>query len=364
MRVGIISMQRIYNYGSFLQAYALKRMMENRGHDVSFADINAKKDYAPAKQGRLQRTLERMKKFDRYIFRRVSDSKKNKQLIGLLKREQSHYLGLNDTHMTEAGCDAVIIGSDEIFNCSSRSLWGINGQRFGNIPGVGTIISYAASCGYTDVSYLASEDRQEVIDGLKKLNYISVRDQNTYNFVKAVSGRTAEINLDPVLIYDFHKEQDQIENVSVPKFPYMVVYAYHNRIESIEEINAIKRYAQSRGLRTIAIGGSLPWCDEFVVLTPFQVLAYFKHASCIVTDTFHGTVFSVKFNKPFAVIVRESNANKLDDLIQRLGVEPHKVSDMQKLDAALDMVDDYESTNAIIATEIEHACAYLTGAGF
>lgn len=111
---------------------------------------------------------------DRYIFRRVSDSKKNKQLIGLLKREQSHYLGLNDTHMTEAGCDAVIIGSDEIFNCSSHSLWGINGQRFGNIPGVGTIISYAASCGYTDVSYLASEDRQEVIDGLKKLNYISV----------------------------------------------------------------------------------------------------------------------------------------------------------------------------------------------
>lgn len=74
-------------------------------------------------------------------------------------------------------------------------------------------------------------------------------------------------------------------------------------------------------LKTIAIGGSLPWCDEFAVLTPFQVLAYFKNAQCIVTDTFHGTVIAAKFNKPVAIIIRDSNYNKLWDLVERLHIQ-------------------------------------------
>lgn len=363
MRVGIISMQRIFNYGSFLQAYALKRIIQARGHDVQFVDINAKEGHIVTQQSKVQRLFERLKKCDEYLLRRMLDSRKNKLLNDLLKREQSCYLGLCENHMTEAGCDAVIIGSDEIFNCSSVSQWGIDGQRFGNIPAVGTVISYAASCGHTDLSYMADEDRQEVVSGLQRLKYISVRDKNTYDFVKSVSGREAEINLDPVLIYDFQEEICKGEADLVPDFPYMIVYAYHNRIESAEEIKAIKGYAQERGLRTIAIGGSLPWCDEFKVLKPFQVLAYFKHASCVVTDTFHGTVFSIKLNKPFAVIVRESNANKLDDLIDRLDAGAHKVKDMKKLKSILDLTDDNERSNAIITAEIKHTYTYLENAG-
>ena len=103
----------------------------------------------------------------------------------------------------------------------------------------------------------------------------------------------------------------------------------------------------------------MPWCDEFAVITPFQVLAYFKHAACVVTDTFHGTVISAKLNRPVAVLVRDSNMNKLDDLLKRLHIEQHKVFDMGQLEQILQLNDNYAECNKIIATECEHTQKYF-----
>ena len=71
----------------------------------------------------------------------------------------------------------------------------------------------------------------------------------------------------------------------------------------------------------ISIGHYFSWCDEVVIPTPFEVLAYFKGASYIITDTFHGSVFSIKFNKEFCTIVRDMNSNKLVSLLKQFGLE-------------------------------------------
>lgn len=364
MRIGILSMQRVINYGSFLQSFALKTEMEKRGHEVVFVDIEKKQGYVPVRKSKLQIKLEKAKYIDRYFFRRVKDSKKNTLLNEVLYKAQKDYLKLTDGNMTASGCDAVIIGSDEIFNCSPESVWGINAQRFGDIPDVSKTVSYAASCGYTAVGDMGDEDKEIVASALKKLSVVSVRDDNTRDFVKTLADIEPEMNLDPVLIYDFEKEIAQGEKEGYPDYPYMVVYAYHNRIDSKKEINAIRRYAKENGLKTIAIGGSLPWCDDFAVISPFQVLAYFKHASCIVTDTFHGSVIAAKLNKPLGVLVRESNANKLDDLLKRLKIEKHKASEPDMLKNALNCVDNYEECNEIVAREAEHAQKVFDKAGF
>lgn len=364
MKIGIISMQRINNYGSILQAYALKKLLEIRGHDVGFVDIPPKIGYVPHTETKLSRFINRMRKIDKYIIRRLADSKKNKIMDQMFSSEQKNMLGLKNEQMSEKGYDAIVIGSDEIFNCSSISYWGINGKRFGNIPNVSKVLSYAASCGYTDSTDITNDDDlQEIKNGLQNLNYISVRDKNTFQFVQKLNGRNPEINLDPVLIYDFKHEIDSVSPDCLPEYPYMIVYAYHNRIDSSDEIKAICDFAKVNDLRTVAIGGALPWCDEFRVLSPFQVLCYFKNAEYIVTDTFHGTVFSVKMNKRFAVIVRENNANKLDDLILRLKVDRHKVTDINDLSGVLNLNDNYEEANIIIKDEIQHTLEYFQRAG-
>ena len=258
----------------------------------------------------------------------------------------------------------MVIGSDEIFNCDTNSMWGITGQRFGDIADVDFSVSYAASCGYTGLDNIQVSDRRTIENGLKKISHISVRDKNTFEVVKRISGRSANYNLDPVLIYDFGEEVKIGEKSGIPSEPYMIVYAYHNRIDDEDEIKSIRDYAKSNGLKTIAIGGSLPWCDEFAVLTPFQVLAYFKNAHCIVTDTFHGTIISAKFNKPVAVIIRDTNYNKLQDLVERLHIQQHIYHKGNDIDSILQIKDDYDLCNKEIIKGIKETDEYLKSCGF
>lgn len=360
MKIGILSMQRVYNYGSFLQSYALKKMLEGMGHSVKFVDIESVEEKRePVRTTLWEKYLKKIKYIDKYFFKRMEFSKKNAQLNQLFDSWHRDYFNLGKDFSDATGCDAVAIGSDEIFNCDSNSKWGIKGQRFGDIPNVPCVFSYAASCGYTEMKDIAFEDRRIIENALKKMQAISVRDKNTFRFVKEFTGSEPELNLDPVLGFDFKEEVEQGISEGIPDYPFMVVYAYHNRIDSKEEIDMIQKYAKKHGLRTIAIGGSLPWCDEFQVLTPFQVLAYFKNAACIVTDTFHGTVISAKFNKPLGILVRESNANKLEDLIERLCIDEHKIKNISELERILDQPLDYQRCNDVIASEKEHTKKYL-----
>lgn len=359
MKVGILSMQRVNNYGSFMQAFALKNILEERGHEVVFVDIEVSCNANGNRKRNHFKVLKKLRYLDRYVLRRIEDSKKNRKLNDFFQKYQKKYLNLKEQRMGSNGCEAVIIGSDEIFNCASESKWGITGQRFGNIPGVEIVASYAASCGYTCIDDLRNKDRNVVIEALQKMDSISVRDKNTANFVRQLTEKIPKEHFDPVLIYNFEKQVAIGEKEGIPNIPYMIVYAYHNRIDTEHEINAIKKYARLHHLKTIAIGGSLPWCDEFAVLSPFQTLAYFKHAACIVTDTFHGTIFSVKFRKPFAVIVRPDNVNKLDDLLERLKITNHKVTDILMLDRILLQNDSLDTCFALIESEKVNTYKYL-----
>lgn len=363
MKIGIISMQRVKNYGSLLQAFALKRMLEQRGHEVSFIDIKVGADaVTPSRIKRFSFMIKKILLVDKYFFKRVEYSKKNKELDRKFEIYQKDYLLVDKPQLSVDGLDAVLIGSDEIFNCSSKSDIGIDGQRFGLIEGDAFSASYAASCGATSLLDTSENDKQVITRALNNMKAISVRDTNTARFVRNLTGKKPVENLDPVLIYDFKKELNIVK--SSPREPYMVVYAYHNRINTKAEIQAIKGYAKKRGLKTIAIGGSLPWCDEFVVLDPFEVLSYFKNAECIVTDTFHGTVIATKFNKRVAILIRTNNFNKLDDLTRRLCIQKNVAHDASEIERILDNTDfDYSESNEIIDKGKKAALCYFTDIG-
>lgn len=360
MKIGILSMQRVYNYGSFLQAYALKTVLEKRGHSVGFVDIEKENLKFKEETTKFERIV---KNIDRYFFKRISCSKKNKELNELFRCEQKKILSLTDEKMNADGYDMVVIGSDEIFVADPVGPWGMSSQRFGDIPAVKETVSYAASCGYSHLENNSEADIALIKKGLSGLKNISVRDRNSYELVHKLTGKMPEINIDPVLLYDFESELKTGEKMGYPDYPYMVVYAYHNRIKSKEEIGAIKKYARDKGLKIICIGGSLPWCDEFAIIHPFQVLAYFKHAECIVTDTFHGSVIAAKLNKNFATIIRESNENKLGYLLDMLSLRDREIKDLSLLHKKLDDKADFTECNEIITREIAHSMRYLDNCG-
>lgn len=360
-QIGIMTMHRVRNYGSFLQAYALKKILEREGYSVRYVDIETV-GHPTAKMNAVVSTFAKLKYFDRYFLKRLHFQKCRRKIRDVFDCAQREYLGLQDTFLSAEGCDAVVIGSDEIFNCDSEGDFKITAERFGEISGVPRVIAYAASCGYTSLSNIAQADLQIIARGLRHLDVVSVRDENTAQFVGRFREGEVLRHLDPVLIYDFEEELTAVKADVLPKEPYMVVYAYHNRIHDRKEIKAIRAYAKKHGLKTVAVGGIQVWCDEYAVLTPFEVLSCFQNAACIVTDTFHGTVMSAKFNKPFAVMVRDSNANKLEDLLTRLAMQDHRVNNPEELAGILDSKTDYSVCNQILETEKVRGEGYLRSA--
>src|SRR6218665_38869 len=118
-------------------------------------------------------------------------------------------------------------------------------------------------------------------------------------------------------------------------------------MESEEEINAIKAFAAKEGLRVVSAGFFHEWCDENVVVTPFELLRVFADASYVVTDTFHGSIFALKAEKKLATLIRDksqwgSNSNKVRFLLEQFGMGSRILSDMAQLEHVLKDPAPYE----------------------
>lgn len=353
MRVGILSMQQITNYGSFLQAYGLKSMIENLGHKVEFINIIPGEQLPQYRIGKFHKL--------NLMLKRLKVKHPLKQLQCTLKlhkrfdKEFKPELGVRDNDAT-THYDTVVIGSDEVFNVAQATWFGFSPQLFGEGLNTDKVISYAGCFGATTIDKL----RELRIDGrigslLRQMESISVRDKNSSEVVKALTGKTPYLHVDPVIAYDFEKELRLPETNE----EYMLIYTYPGRMNNPDEIEGITTYARKHNLKIVAIGNYFDWVDEVVTPHPFEVLGYFKKANCIVTDTFHGTVMSLKYNRPFATIVRGMNSNKLSGLLEQFSLSHRIVRNMIDLEVILDSPIDYPMVNDIISAEQARTKEYL-----
>lgn len=353
MKVAILSMQQVKNYGSFLQAYSLKHNIESLGHTCDFINIVPGEqlgEYKISKFHKVKLLFQRLAGIDF-----VKRFKTIKEFQTRFSKEFLPELGVQPGFNTKH-YDVVVIGSDEVFNCAQKTWFGFSRQLFGDSLNADKVITYAASFGATTVEKLMQLGIKDAVATLlKKLDKISIRDANSLETTKALTGNVPEKHLDPVFIYNY----DHLLPPSVPLKDYMIVYTYPGRITDKAEISAIKAFAKNKGLKLISIGHYFPWCDDVVVPHPFEVLAYFKNASYIVTDTFHGSVFSIKYNKQFATIIRGMNSNKLTHLLEQFNLSSRIIRNTDDLPTIMEKPIDYGSVNAMIAQETERSRQYL-----
>ena len=360
MKICILSMQRVNNYGSVLQAYALKKIIEEFGHQVEFIDIkrgenetlniqcdNLTLDKKDDKNWLALQMLRIKYKFSNLRAKRMFDFFRMTEL------------GIDCKKVDDFIYDVGVIGSDEVFNCLQKSKWGFAPQLFGEVTNSKSVITYAASCGATTEAALSEDLRAAIISAMSNLNAISVRDENTASFVRTLTGREPQYNLDPVAIGDFTKEIQSIDlNNKVPS-RYCLVYSYEGRISEGKTIKAILNFCENHNLVPIAPFGKQKWIQSQSVLAPFEILKAFENAECVITDTFHGTLFGAKFGKKMAVIIRESNRNKLMDLTFRLKIEDHVLQDINELENVLNKNLDRPEIDKILARERERSITYL-----
>lgn len=355
MKIGILSMQHVRNYGSFLQAYALKTTLESFGHQCEFVDIEP---------GHQLPGLERnMKYLVGMAFKRYFNWNAIVSSLGRMKYQKLYYERFDREYLPELGVhkhtfddyDLVVIGSDEVFNFNQHASYGFTTQLYGDVKNAKKVISYAGSFGTTTIDVIDKFGVRDLLtQAMSKMAAISVRDTNSFEVVKSLLGMEPSFNIDPVLMFDYQKYAREPK-----KKDYIIVYSYPNRIKGKEEIEAIKRFAKEKGKKLISICFYFPWCDDTVIPHPFEVLGYMKNADYVITDTFHGCVMSMKFNKRFVALVRDSNRQKMSSLLNQFGLGGRMCEEFGDLNQRMDNVIDYASVNEIIAKETEKSLTYL-----
>lgn len=354
-------MQRICNYGSFLQAYGLKRLIENLGCRAEFVDYHPGRCLVGQKHAheitRIGKALDTfrlqapVRAKIRYINHKRNFGRRYYPMLNMPKT--MNY----DTHK-----DVLVIGSDEVFNCvQSNKNVGFTDELFGKGSDASKVISYAASFGNTNMEKLEEHKVAELVKNcLLDFNALSVRDENSRKIVEALTGREPEVHLDPVLIYDFKEEIPDMEEIS----PYMILYGYNGRFTE-NECEKIKEYARNKNLKIYCIGGIQHGCDKYLDLSPFEVLAYFKHAKCVVTDTFHGCIFSIISQRRFAAFIRRNeygcygNAEKVGDLLERGNLSQRQVKTTKELDIVLDTPLNRKEIDEWLKREKSRTQSYL-----
>lgn len=360
--IGILSMQRVINYGSFLQAYALKQILLKNGVDeVYFIDIKPGRQLSGFETRKNILTM--IKNILRVVLSGGLFSKlKEKIFYGKLQESLERNFSLLELDKTPPNVlDLVIIGSDEVFNCCQKTTWGYTLQLYGKIHEAYKVISYAGSFGHTTYEQLIKFDiNREIGNQLKTLLAISVRDQNSYDIVNKITGIKPEIHLDPVLVYGYQEELKD-RTIYYPE-RYMIVYSYQGRIAKKEEVKEIILFAKSKNLKILSLYCYYDWCDKDIIPDNLlDVLSWFKGAEYVVTDTFHGTIFSVITKRRFCVFVRDSNGEKINYLLDQLSLKDRIVLKecTSLLEAILSTNINYAVVENILHQEREKAMEFI-----
>lgn len=267
-------------------------------------------------------------------------------------RAESGIIG--NYYTDEKDLDAVVVGSDEVFALHT----GPTPAFFGHALPSKKVFAYAGCFGPTDYDDVVAKHCNAFVEsGLKAMCGLSVRDENSREAVEKLTGINPKLVCDPALLYGYEEEIAKMEKPI--KENYLLVYAYDGRMDTLEEVAAIKAYAKAHGLKTLSPGFYHPWVDYNINVDPVNLLGYFKHASGVVTDTFHGSVMSIITDASMTVCTRESNHFKLYNLLAEYGLENRIVTSWDMLPKVLDVPVDFNPVHEQVKARRADAMSYL-----
>lgn len=334
MKIGIVTIYKCYNYGSFYQAYGLQRYLESLGHDVSFLDLDTKFN----RRYRLRKQFSRDIKRDFFSLKLVFNYIKDWNLYCIKPKDSVKY-------------DLIIIGSDEIWNIHNGSFTCLPEYYGLDLP-CNTIITYASCVGRSDLESFAN--RAELIDGIKNIDAVSVRDDNTEAFVSEIrpNGNAIRV-LDPSFLVNW-KEVEKPCNYK----DFILVYTYDGNWGFSEDyINKTKEFAKATELPLVSVGFRNIWCDKWIACSPREFLGYLRNATYVVTDTFHGTAMSIQYQKEFISLGK--GKQKVESLLKELNLFSRLYQDQSDFSHLFAKPIDYSEVNKQIDIKKERSEKFL-----
>ncbi|MDJ0689641.1 MAG: polysaccharide pyruvyl transferase family protein [Xenococcaceae cyanobacterium MO_188.B32] len=351
-KVGILTLHDSINHGSFLQAYCLQEIIKAMGHDVYIINYKAR-EHAQRENRIFWGKAKEYIKFNS-LRKRLNNIGK---IFKFKKNHKQYYTLTKFSHnikeiFQKNNFDVVVLGSDEIWNFKNP-LFKLDLAYFGKGIRAKKIISYAPSFGQVNLN---DEIPIEIKNCLKQISHISGRDNNTLKIIESL-GFLAQKVIDPTFLYDL---TSQIKNPPKGLSNYILVYVNH--IKS-DDIIKIKKYANKSNKKLVGLSYERKWCDQnFIVVDPFEWLGFFKFADSIITNTFHGTVYSIINGKNFCVLNPAKKSNKIHDILQEFALLKHKTYEGKAVENILEIKLDTKNTLQKIKNKKIDSLNYLSNA--
>ena len=341
MKICIVTVYNSENCGSFLQANALRLFLEKQGHDVRFL-------WRKKPKGLCFHLYESIKKVAKIHFweavaewRKYSVFTKSSKLFQTVKLQE-----------IENNIDCVVIGSDTVWNFESSYFFAEKDIFLGRVfHGIKTI-TYAASIANTPYEMILRDNT--IRDSILALKAISVRDEYTKVVVDQITSQDTPVVVDPTLLLDA-SEYAQMEAPGSERDFILVYYFGKMPIMLQREILRLK---EKKAKKLVSFGEYHSWADINVVYDPAQFLYFFHHASIVLTNTFHGTVFSVIYQKQFVDFGTDSN--KIVDFLERTGLSGTLCYDSARIESILSKNIDYVSVQKKINLFRQKSIEYLS----
>ncbi len=337
-RIGTITFHCSYNYGSVLQAYALQQVLLSNGFENQiihyFSDDFEQYRLIPHKLTKksilsLARTI---LFFPRFIKRRDSFMRfwRNRLLLTPKYTDWRKLRGLNDQF------DVFLCGSDQIWNLDCTN--GVEPAFFLQFCDKGKRkVAFAPSLAKTD--FRKNYDA-ELREALKSFDFIAVREPSTVQFISERWGRQASVVLDPTLLLPVEHYPVEVPTASLPEDGYIFAYILGANREIVRYCN---QFSSELGLPVYYISANeglyvhrhLRGVDVFGA-SPEEFLYYIQNARYVISTSFHATVFSVLFEKPFCTFQRGTVSSRMIDFLDSLGLSERVYHDGFRMEDAID----------------------------
>lgn len=353
-KIGIITILKVNNYGAELQAYATQKVLQLMGYDAEIIDYLFYKN-PRHKRTQMSKPTARMslrKHLQELLYPIVAQWKarnyRELQRVRDAKFERFHdentkqsvcYDTIDKLKSAKLDYDVLMTGSDQVWNPGIYSSLDPYLLRFGDDSL--RRIAYAASFG---VSQLPDDVRNYYREALMRYSAIGVREDNAVNLVKNLSGKDAKLVLDPTLLLDKEQWMKVAKPVEgLPDKPYVLIY----ELSDIPYIKQVAMYmSEKTGMPIVRICKNASLEDKeddilnIIDAGPAEFLYLFDKAGYVVTNSFHGTAFSINFGKQFYTVIplgksnnsRQKSILKLMGCEERMLTEGGEMPEMEKLD--------------------------------
>lgn len=359
-----------YNYGSSLQALATKTILKELGYDCRLV---AMKSLIKGRDIRIKKLITILIRSwfirDKNGANALSTYKGsyNKVMIGdsVTRFEQftneylePHYMSWNSMKRLAKECVACFAGSDQIWNSSTMYVDPMYYLRFAPAE---KRIAFAPSFGR---DFVAEYNKKKMSKWISSFACLSVREDSGIKLIKELTGRDAIHLIDPTLMVKGETWKKAL-NLQDKQKNYILTYFLDKPSESARK--AIAELKETLKCEVIAIPyqfDDMSYCDEVVPTGPIEFLDLITNAKCVLTDSFHGTAFSINLHTPFYVFGRNyGTAHSQNSRIESI----LKMTNMQDRFEPCDKLEewdyvDFEYSENILAEERKKSKKYIVEA--